>query len=123
MLNKNLLVVSGVAVVSGAIGFGASKLVKGIKTLTGKKKRESEVLQILKKCISEETDYCVSVNMIDASIRNEVVDKIYKDSAEVLKNSTDFNTVLEMSDEDIYKQLKDSMKQSRVLYAMYGFCA
>lgn len=123
MLNKNLLVVSGVAVVSGAIGFGASKLVKGIKTLTDKKKRESEVLQILKRCIDEETDFCISVGMIDASSRNEVLNKIYKDSVEFLKTSKEFDAVLEMNDEDIYKQLKDSLKQSRSVYAMYGLFA
>lgn len=124
MFNKSMLVVSGVAFTVGAVGtIGISKVVKNVKKFTDRKKRESEVLQILKRCIDEETDFCISVGMIDTSSRNEVLNKIYKDSVEFLKTSKEFDAVLEMNDEEIYKQLKDSLKQSRSVYAMYGLFA
>ena len=124
MFNKSMLVVSSVAFTVGAVGtIGISKVVKNVKKFTDRKKRESEVLQILKRCIDEETEYYISVGMIDSSIRNEVLNKIYKDTVEFLKTSKEFDAVLEMNDEEIYKQLKDSLKQSRSVYVMYGLFA
>ena len=122
MLNKNMLLVSGVAVVSGAIGFGASEIVKGARKLADRKKKEKEFFNVLKECIEEETDYCINIGIIDESVREKVTEKIFKGTKEMMKDM-DTTEVFNMSPDEQKKQLKEGLKNSRSAYAMYGLFA
>lgn len=123
MLNKNMLLVSGVAVVSGAIGFGASEIVKGARKLADRKKKEKELFNVLKECIGEETDYCINIGIIDESVRKKVTEQIFKDTKEMIKNAEDIDTVFNMSPDEQRRQLKEGLKNSRSAYAVYGLFA
>ena len=122
MLNKNMLLVSGVAVVSGAIGFGASEIVKGARKLADRKKKEKEFFNVLKECIEEETDYCINIGIIDESVREKVTEQIFKGTKEMMKDM-DTTEVFNMSPDEQKKQLKEGLKNSRSAYAMYGLFA
>ena len=122
MFNKNLVLVSGVAVVAGAIGFSASKAVEVIKKSSEQKRKETEFFNVLKECIEEETDYCINVGIIDESVRKKVIDQIFNDTKEMMKE-LDTNEVFNMSPDEQRKQLKEGLKNSRSAYAMYGLFA
>lgn len=122
MFNKNLVLVSGVAVVAGAIGFSASKAVEVIKKSSEQKRKETEFFNVLKECIEEETDYCINVGIIDESVRKKVIDQIFNDTKEMMKE-LDINEVFSMSPDEQRKQLKEGLKNSRSAYAVYGFFA
>lgn len=123
MFNKSMLLVSGVAAVTGAVSvIGISKAVEVIKKSSEQKRKETEFFNVLKECIEEETDYCINVGIIDESVRKKVIDQIFKDTKEMMKE-LDTNEVFNMSPDEQRKQLKEGLKQSRSAYAMYGLFA
>ena len=123
MFNKNLVLVSGVAVVAGAIGFSASKAVEVIKKSSEQKRKENAFFDILKECIEDEADYCIANGIIDKSLREKVIKQIFEDTKKFVKESEESATVFNMSPEEQKKQLSESIKKSRVLYVMNEFCA
>lgn len=123
MFNKSMLIVSGAVVATGIVGAGVFKVVEELKKNNEQKKKENAFFDILKECIEEETDYCINHGIIDKSLRDKVIDQIFKDTVEFSKNNDNFNSVLELSPEEQRIQLKAGMESSRSMYAMYGFCA
>lgn len=123
MFNKSMLMVSGTVAAVSVIGtIGISKAIKGINKITEQKKKEEAFFNILKECIEEETDYCINVGIIDESVRKKVIDQIFKDTKEMMKD-LDTTEVFNMSPDEQKKQLKEGLKQSRSAYAMYGLFA
>ena len=120
MFNKStMLLVSGAVVGSVGAGFG---IYKAVKNINEQKKKENAFFNILKECIEEETDYCINVGIIDVSIRKKVIEQIFKDTKEMMKE-LDNNEVFNMSPDEQRRQLKEGLKQSRSAYAMYGLFA
>ena len=126
MLNKNMLLVSGVTAIVGAVSVvGVYKAVKCANKFTDRKRKETEFFNVLKKCIEEEVDHCINIGIIDKSIREKVIKQIFEGTKKFVNDSSeeDRDKVLNMPPEEQKRQLTESIKKSRVLYAMNEFCA
>lgn len=126
MLNKNMLLLSGTVAAVSVIGtIGVSKAIKGINKITEKKKKENAFFNILKECIEEEIDYYIASGIINQSDRESVVKQIFEDIKEFVKDSKeeDRNSIFNMPPEEQKRHLTESIKNSRVLYAMNGLFA
>lgn len=126
MLNKNMLLVSGVAAIVGTVSVvGVSKAVKCVNKFTDRKRKETEFFNVLKECIEEEVDHCINIGIIDKSIREKVIKQIFEGTKKFVNDSgeEDRDKVLNMSPEEQKRQLTESIKKSRVLYVMNEFCA
>ena len=116
MFNKNLVVISSAVVVSGAVGFCASKAAKKFMEINEQKKKEKTFFDILRECIEEEADYCISIGILDKSMRDKVINQVFKDTKEFVKNSGNLNSVFELSSEDQKTQLKSSISNSHFIH-------
>nr|DAX37463.1 MAG TPA: hypothetical protein [Caudoviricetes sp.] len=119
MFNKNMLVVSASVAVAG-VGFGIYKVVKNINE---QKKKENTFLNVLKECIEEEADYCVDAGILHKNDRDKVIERVFQDTKEMVKNNEESAEILNMSPEEQKEKLSEAIKNSRSIYAMYGWVA
>ena len=119
MFNRNMMLVSAGVAVAG-VGFCIYKVVKNINE---QKKKENAFFDVLKECIEEEANYCVDAGILHQSDRDRVIETVFKDTKEMVKNSEDINEVLNMTTEEQKEKLSESIKNSRSIYAMYRWVA
>ena len=120
MLNKSSMLVVSAGVAVAGVGFG---IYKTVKKINDKKKKENAFLNILKECIEDEANYCVDAGILRQCDKDRVIERVFQDTKEMVKNNEESAEILNMSPEEQKEKLSEAIKNSRSIYAMYGWVA